>query len=135
MRSKVQKQINEASKVLGNLTDKQLEQYVSEGHKLQNKERARKGGDVTGRQHYENGTGLFARSKREIKKDLIKAGKATTSLPIWKDIASKGGINSAKSSKHPNNTLEKCKHCGFETTLPLIRRWHNDNCKLKKSKN
>ena len=33
--------------------------------------------------------------------------------------------------KHPNNILEKCIHCGFKTTLPLIRRWHNDNCKNK----
>jgi len=44
MKSKAQKEINQASKVLGNLTDKQYEQYVSEGHKKQNKERASKGG-------------------------------------------------------------------------------------------
>jgi hypothetical protein len=47
MRSKVQKEINDFNKVLGNLTDKQHEQYVSDGHKKQNKERASKGGSTT----------------------------------------------------------------------------------------
>lgn len=96
------------------------------------KDAAKKGGDKMGQTHFQNKTGLFGRSKNKIKSDLIKAGKATTSLPIWKDISKKGGTNSAKLPTHPNNVKEKCIHCGFETTLPLIRRWHNDNCKHKK---
>lgn len=136
MRSKAQIEIKESNKVLGNLTDRQLEQYnknnFTESQKQQIKERAEKGGQVMGNRLYEEGKGLFGRSKNKIKSDLVKAGKATTSLPIWKDIARNGGINSAKSPNHPNNTKEKCIHCGYETTLPLIRRWHNDNCKHKK---
>jgi hypothetical protein len=46
-------------------------------------------------------------------------------------IAKDAGKKSAKSPNHPNNTKEKCIHCGYETTLPLIRRWHGDNCKQK----
>lgn len=39
--------LKEADTKLGNLTDKQLQQYVSDGHKRQNKERATKGGIKT----------------------------------------------------------------------------------------
>ena len=71
-------------------------------------------GNRIGPRSYEEGFGIFGLSEEEKKEVAIAGGKA-----------------SAKSPKHPNNTLEKCIHCGFETTLPLIRRWHNDNCKHK----
>jgi hypothetical protein len=92
---------------------------------------SKKGGDTTGKQHYENGTGLFGMSERKKKKVRSNGGKAATARPEWKKIVVKGGKASAKSPNHPNNTLEKCIHCGLKTTLPLIRRWHNDNCKNK----
>jgi len=30
---------------------------------------------------------------------------------------------------------EKCEHCGIETSPSNIKRWHNDNCKLKGKQN
>ncbi len=131
MRSKVQIEINESNKVLGKLTDKQLEQYVSETHKKQNKERNSKGGTIQGNELLQTNRGLFGMSERKKKKARSNGGKAATSKPEWKNIVVKAGKASAKSPKHPNNILEKCIHCGFKTTLPLIRRWHNDNCKNK----
>ena len=47
MRSITQYIIKESNKRLSNLTDKQYEQYSSQGHKKQNKERASKGGSTT----------------------------------------------------------------------------------------
>lgn len=92
------------------------------------------GGIVTGNQHYENGTGLFGMSEKKKKKAQSNGGKEVSSRPEWKKTAVKGGKISAKSPKHPNNTLIKCIHCGMNATLPLISRWHNDNCKLKKQR-
>jgi hypothetical protein len=65
MRSKVQKEINESNKVLGKLTDKQLEQYVSEGHK----EIASKAGKISAtKQWKENRDGELEKSSMGGKK-------------------------------------------------------------------
>ena len=98
------------------------------------KKTAKKGGDTSGVQHYENGTGLFGMSKTKKKKAQSNGGKEVSSRAEWKKTAVKGGKTSAKSPKHPNNTLVKCIHCGMKSTLPTISRWHNDNCKLKKQR-
>jgi hypothetical protein len=89
------------------------------------------GGTIIGNQLYESGKGLFGMSEKKKKKAQSNGGKEVSSRPEWERTVVKGGKASAKSPKHPNNTLEKCIHCGFKTTLPLIRRWHNDNCKNK----
>lgn len=127
----IEKVLKEADEKLKNLTDKQHEQYVSEAHKTQFRKRQSKGGDTAGPKHYENGTGLFAMSKKKKKQAVVKGGKVQGNKNVETGQVIKAGKISAKSPKHPNNTLEKCIHCGFETTLPLIRRWHNDNCKHK----
>jgi len=62
----------------------------------------------------EEGFGIFGLSKKETIKNAIAGGKA-----------------SAKSKKHPNNVKVKCEHCGFQTSLPLYKRWHGENCKHK----
>jgi hypothetical protein len=95
---------------------------------------SKKGGNTTGKQHYENGTGLFGMSKTKKRKAQTNGGKVAGKLAVKKGTVVKAGKVSAKSSKHPNNTLIKCKHCSMVSTLPTISRWHNDNCKLKKSK-
>lgn len=43
---------------------------------------------------------------------------------------------SAKERAHKSNPKQmrkicKCIHCGIETTMGNIKRWHNDNCKLR----
>jgi hypothetical protein len=90
-----------------------------------------KGGKIRGILHYKNGTGLFGMSDKKKKQAAINGGKSAGKLAVKKGTVIKAGKVSAKSPKHPNNTLEKCIHCGYKTTLPLIRRWHNDNCKQK----
>lgn len=132
MRSKVQKEINDFNKVLGNLTDKQYEQYVSVAHKKQNKERASKGGITAGNLLLKSKKGLFSMSENAKTKARLNGGYATSSLPIFKEICSKGGKASAKSPKHPNNTLVKCPHCSKKSNLAIMKRWHFDNCKMKK---
>jgi hypothetical protein len=129
--TKIQKILEESNKVLPKLTDKQYEQYSSKEHKKQFRKRQSKGGNIAGPKHYENGTGLFAMSQKKKKEAVIKGGKIQGNKNVETGQVIKAGKISAKSPKHPNNTLEKCIHCGFKTTLPLIRRWHNDNCKHK----
>jgi hypothetical protein len=90
-----------------------------------------KGGKVAGNKNYKNGVGLFGMSDEKKKQTAINGGKVAGELAVENGTVIKAGKISAKSPKHPNNTLEKCIHCGFKTTLPLIRRWHNDNCKHK----
>jgi len=90
-----------------------------------------KGGKAGGNKNYKNGTGLFGMSEKKKKQTVINGGKAAGKLAVENGTVIKAGKISAKSKKHPNNTLEKCIHCGYKTTLPLIRRWHNDNCKHK----
>ena len=97
------------------------------------KEAAKKGGEKMGQTHLKNGTGLFGRSKKQIKEDASKAGKLGGMKNVLTGHVKIAGKISAKSPNHPNNTKQKCIHCGYESTLPLIRRWHNDNCKHKQS--
>jgi hypothetical protein len=123
--------LKQADIKLGEKSDKQIQQYVSIEHKSQFKKRQSKGGDRIGKQHYENGTGLFGMDEKEKFKACSDGGKAATARPEWHDITIKAGTISAKSPNHPNNTLIKCIHCGMESTLPAISRWHNNNCKHK----
>ena len=37
-------------------------------------------------------------------------------------------------NKFINKTRATCEHCGMTTMAGLIKRWHNDNCKLKESR-
>jgi hypothetical protein len=90
-----------------------------------------KGGKIGGKVTYKKGNGLFGMTDKDKKKSQINGGKVAGKLAVERGTVIKAGKISAKSPKHPNNTLEKCIHCGYKTTLPLIRRWHNDNCKHK----
>lgn len=89
--------------------------------------------------HSEGGKSVIESRKQDNKKwkDSIKAGQIAGGKKQGKINAENGhviemGKISAKSLKHPNNVIGKCEHCGKETTLPLLSRWHNKNCKLKK---
>ena len=62
----------------------------------------------------------------------LEGGKSQGKINAENGHVSRIGKISAKSSKHPNNVIGKCKYCEKETTLPLLSRWHNDNCKHKK---
>jgi hypothetical protein len=132
MRSKAQIVLEKSNKSLGNLTDKQIEQYISESHKKQNKKRQSKGGITAGNSLVKSKKGLFAMNEESKNIARTNGGYATSSLPIFKDICSLGGKASAKSPKHPNNTLVKCPYCNKESNLAIMKRWHFDNCKLKK---
>jgi hypothetical protein len=87
-------------------------------HSLTSEERSKIGkkvGDVIGPRSHIEGFGIFGLSDEEKTK-----------------VAIYGGQQSAKSPKHPNNVKVKCEHCTFETSLPLYKRWHGENCKHKK---
>ena len=90
-----------------------------------------KGGKAIGKIHYKNGTGLFGMSDKDKNKSQINGGKVAGKLAVERGTVSKAGKISAKSPKHANNVKIKCEHCGFETSLPLYKRWHGDKCKLK----
>lgn len=130
------KVLEEANLASSNLTDKQIERYYydyfTNKQKKQFKNFVKKGGKIVGELHHKSGTGLFARSKKKIIEDASNAGKIGGKRTAELGYVKKAGEISAKSPKHPNNILVKCTHCGKETTLPLNRRWHMDNCKHKK---
>lgn len=69
--------------------------------------------------------------KDSLKNWHIEGGKTQGKINAESGHVSRIGKISAKSEKHPNKTITKCIHCGKESTLPLISRWHNDNCKQK----
>ena len=92
MRSKVQKEINQSNKVLGKLTDKQIERYHFNNFTSVQKEQFIKfvseGGVSAGNILYENKKGLFGMTDEAKKVAQINGGIATSSLPIWKEISS-----------------------------------------------
>ncbi len=134
MRSKVQKEINEVSKKLGNLTDKQLEQYVSEAHKKQNKERITKGGIVQGYKLYKEKRGIFGMSEQKRKKVKINGGKVAGKMAVENGTVFIAAKASIKSPNNINKKTFKCPHCKKEGAYRIMMRWHGDNCKLKKVK-
>jgi hypothetical protein len=117
---------------ISNLTDKQIEQYLSEVHKKQNIERASKGGKTTGKKHLENKTGIFGLTEDRKKEIVANGGKIAGKRNADTGRVTELGKISAKSPNHPNNVNVKCEHCGIVTKLPMSRRWHGDNCKHKK---
>ena len=153
MRSKVQKKINESNKVLGKLTDKQLEQYVSDAHKKQNKERASKGGIKTLRGNgytkiqkkgnqvaFEMGVGIHDKTNPNYKKWKSNAGKKGALRQIsdgigihvdsetrreWSRLGGLAVIDSLNKEKI-------CPHCKIKSRGAGYNRWHGDNCKHKK---
>jgi hypothetical protein len=94
---------------------------------------ASKGGKVAGKKNYDNGTGLFGMSEEDKRRSQINGGKVAGKLASEVGTVVKAGQVSAKSPKHPNNVMIQCEHCGFETSLPLYKRWHGNNCKKKVS--
>ena len=68
-----------------------------------------------------------------------KPWNSETRNPIWLDIEHQSNAGKANkgiprsSGGRYWNKLKTCIHCGFETTSGNIGRWHNDNCKHKKT--
>lgn len=143
----IKKILEEADIVLGNFSDAQ-----HKGQLTINKNRTKescskggkKGGPKGGKISKEKKLGFHSMKKedrvklsKEIGKKIgprsLKEGFGIFGLTEKqkKSVAIKGGKNSAKSKKHPNNVKVKCEHCGFKTSLPLYKRWHGDNCKHK----
>jgi hypothetical protein len=149
----IQKILEESNKVLGNLTDKQLEQYVSEEHKKQNKDRASKGGIKTLR-----GKGYTEIQKKGNKTAFEMAvGIHNTENPNYKKWRSEAGTKGAKRQMNDGigihtdketrrewsrlgglktviylNREQKCPHCKIITKGVAYNRWHGDNCRFKK---
>lgn len=40
--------------------------------------------------------------------------------------------NAYKEGKHPAQMKSMCSHCGKVCSIANMKRWHNDNCKMKK---
>jgi hypothetical protein len=149
----VLKVLEESNRVLGKLTDKQLEQYISEGHKKQNKERASKGGIKTLRGNgytkiqkkgnqvaFEMGVGIHDKTNPNYKQWKSNAGKKGANrqmndgIGIHVDSETRrewsrlGGLASIAQL----NKEKKCPHCKTISRGAGYNRWHGDNCKLKK---
>ena len=153
MRSIAQKEINESNKVLGKLTDKQLEQYVSEGHKKQNRERASKGGVKTLRGKgyteiqkkgnetaFEKGVGIHDKTNPNYTKWKSEAGKKGIETQMKEGI----GIHTDAETRREWSRLgglklmekwnveKTCPYCGITTKGGGYNKWHGEKCKHKK---
>jgi hypothetical protein len=148
----IKKILQEADNSLGNLTDKQYQQYISDAHKKQNKERASKGGIKTLRgkgytdiQKKGNNTakemevGIHNKNNPNYKKWKSEAGfkgansQMKNGLGIHVDSETRkewsrlGGLAQVK-----NLNIEKqCPYCGIKTRGAAYNRWHGDKCKQK----
>lgn len=127
----IEKILKEADNKLGNLSDKQINQYISDKHHKQFKKTQSNGGKKASEILLKNKTGLFGMDKISKKKAQIKGGQSQGKKNVENGHVIIAGKASAKSKKHPNNVKVKCEHCGFKTSLPLYKRWHGDNCKHK----
>lgn len=151
--NKIQKILEQSDKILPKLTDKQLEQYVSDSHKKQNKERASKGGTKA------MPKGVYGKIQK-IGNDAafkMKVGIHNKSNPNYKVWKSEAGICGAKKQMKDGigihtdsetrrewailgglaqvknlNIEKKCPHCGVKSKGAGYNRWHGDKCKLKK---
>lgn len=146
----IDKILQEANDALGKLTDKQIQQYISEGHKKQNSERASKGGStksVKKTKHLKKlaKTHSPIQGKKNVESGLLKSicsdgGKAGTKVQMEKGI----GIHTDKETRREWSRLgglvvidslnkEKiCPHCKIVSRGAGYNRWHGDNCKHKK---
>lgn len=148
------KVLEEANSSLSNLTDKQIQQYSSEAHKKQNKQRASKGGTKTlkgkgytkiqkkGNQvAFELGVGIHNKDNKNYKKWKSAAGKIGADSQIKKGL----GIHTKDDKKRKEwarlgglavidklNKYKTCPHCKINTRGAAYNRWHGDNCKHKK---
>jgi hypothetical protein len=150
-KKEIDKILQSSNESLGNKTDKQILQYVSEGHKKQNKERASKGGTKA------MPKGVYGKVQK-IGNDAafkMKVGIHNKSNPNYKNWKSDAGSQGAKSqmkngigihnpdkaleykrlgglSQVKNLNIEKtCPHCGVISKGAGYNRWHGDNCKHK----
>lgn len=144
--------LEEADNKLSNLTDKQLQQYTSESHKKQNKQRASKGGlksmpkgVYTNIQKKGNdtakemGVGIHNKNNPNYKKWKSEAGKSGAKrqmkdgIGIHVDSETRrewSRLGGLKSISHLNRE-RTCPHCGIKTKGAAYNRWHGDNCKHK----
>lgn len=100
------------------------------------KEQLAKGGRIGGAKAgpltLEKGLGLFGMTKDQKKAACSKGGKrsiANMRSYLTKEILSKGG----KAGKGTPKAKSECPHCNRMIANNLIDRWHNDNCKHKKT--
>jgi hypothetical protein len=148
----IKKILEQADNLLGKKTDKQIQQYVSEGHKIQNKQRASKGGIATLRGKgytdiqkkgnkiaFEKGVGIHNKENVNYKKWKSKAGKVgaksqmKNGLGIHVDSETRkewsrlGGLKSIANL----NRERQCPYCGIKTKGAAYNRWHGEKCKHK----
>jgi hypothetical protein len=120
MRSKVQKEINESNKVLGKLTDKQLEQYS-------NNEEYKKGAALGG--YLVGGTTENRLRLKELqKRACILGGKVMGKIQGKKNAES--GLMS-NLGKIQANKIHECPHCKKIGKSSSMFQWHFDKCKWK----
>lgn len=145
--------LEQSNNVLGKLTDKQIQQYISEGHKKQNKQRASKGGTksmpkgVYGKVQKkgnevakEKGVGIHNKNNPNYKKWKSEAGSKGAKRQMKDGI----GIHTDSETRREwsrlgglkvigNLNKERiCPHCKIITKGAGYNRWHGDNCKHKK---
>lgn len=64
----------------------------------------------------------------------VKGGKAPSSDKQKKVAAKTGAKNAKESIKRGNHVTQQtntCPHCSFQSTGPVMKRWHFDNCRHK----
>lgn len=111
------------------------------------------GGKVGGKTHIQNKTGLFSRTKEEIKNHASKGGKIGGKIvgAMMRDnghlakICGLGGKKGGKTNvesghlakvrvnggKNASEKIYICPHCNKELKGAIYFRWHGDNCKHK----
>jgi len=151
--TKIQKILEESNKVLPKLTDKQYEQYSSEEHKNQNRQRASKGGtksmpkgvygEVQKKGHKvakEKEVGIHNKDNPSYKKWKSEAGMKGakrqmkdgigihTDSETRKEWSRLGGLKVISSL----NREKTCPYCNVISKGAGYNRWHGENCKYKK---
>jgi hypothetical protein len=148
-REDILKVLEEANGVSSNLSDKQIEQYTSESHKKQVRDRASKGGKVKSDKKTEHLNKLsktysHIQGKRNVESGHLssiqsKGGKAGAKSQIEKGLgihtdsetrrewARLGGLKTVAKL----NIEKTCPYCGIITRGAAYNRWHGDKCKHK----
>ena len=127
----IEKILEESNSVLGNLTDKQQAQYISDAHKNQNKKRQSKGGSATLKDKgYTNtqkkGNQIYSEMKIEKYKSIIKfILKKQFTYSDMRNACEKFGINEGSiqmTAKRilKEKTLVKQIHKGYNQYDPSL---------------
>lgn len=93
--------------------------------------------------HWQNGNSPNAEGK--LNKKLVEEGRHNFLGPDLNNqriaegthnfLGSSGNLKRLAAGTHPSQIKKVCPHCGKQTSVGMFKRWHGDNCKLKRIDN